>query len=91
MASKCPELILWNGTPTQLENNHLALSKFMEFDTYEMKMILTKCPKIFMQQDTDYIQGISCYFTSLPLASIHYFVRGHKIKQKGFIPTIMNI
>ena len=64
VASKCPELILWNGTPTQLENNHLALSKFMEFDTYEMKMILTKCPKIFMQQDTDYIQGISCYFTT---------------------------
>ena len=64
VASKCPELILWNGTPTQLENNHLALSKFMEFDRYEMKMILTKCPKIFMQQDTDYIQGISCYFTT---------------------------
>jgi len=56
VASKCPELILWNGTPTQLENNHLALSKFMEFDSYEMKTILTKCPKIFMQQDTDYIQ-----------------------------------
>ena len=72
VASKCPELILWNGTPTQLENNHLALSKFMEFDTYEMKMILTKCPKIFMQQDTDYIQGISCYFAPTLTATLHH-------------------
>ena len=61
VASKCPELILWSGTPTQLENNHLALSRFMDFDTDEMKMILTKCPKIFMQQDTDYIQAKSLY------------------------------
>ena len=63
VASKCPELILWSGTPTQLENNHLALSRFMDFDTDEMKMILTKCPKIFMQQDTDYIQAKSLYIS----------------------------
>ena len=63
VASKCPELILWKGTPTQLENNYLALSKFMEFNRYEMKIILTKCPKIFMQQDTDYIQAKSLYIS----------------------------
>ena len=59
VACKCPELVLWNGTPTQLENNHLALSEFMGFEVQDMKAILTKCPKLFMQRDTEFIQGIS--------------------------------
>jgi len=56
VACKCPELVLWNGTPTQLENNHLALSEFMGFEVQDMKAILTKCPKLFMQRDTEFIQ-----------------------------------
>ena len=56
VASTCPQLVLWKGTPTQLENNHLALSKFLEFERDDLKKMLIKCPKIFMQKDTEFIQ-----------------------------------
>ena len=56
VASTCPQLVIWKGTPTQLENNHLVLSKFLEFERDDLKKMLIRCPKIFMQRDTEFIQ-----------------------------------
>jgi len=56
VSSTCPELVLWKGTPTQLEDNHLALAKFMDFSNEDLKEIIIKCPQLFMQEDTDFIQ-----------------------------------
>jgi len=51
-----PQLVLWKGTPTQLENNHLALAKFMDFSYEDLRKILIQCPELFIQEDTDFIQ-----------------------------------
>jgi len=56
VASTCPQLVIWKGTPTQLENNHLVLSKVLDFERDDLKKLLIRCPKIFMQRDTEFIQ-----------------------------------
>jgi len=56
ISSTCPQLVLWKGTPTQLENNHMALSGFMDFSNEDLKKIIINCPDLFMQEDTEFIQ-----------------------------------
>ncbi len=56
VASSCPNLIIWKGTPNQLENNHLVVTDLMGFEKKETQRMLLKCPQLFMEKDTDTIQ-----------------------------------
>ena len=58
VTSTCPQVVLWKGTPSQLENNHTALKDSMGFTKLEVAKILKKSPELLMADDTDNIQDI---------------------------------
>ena len=56
VTTACPQLILWKGTPTQLENNYMILRDCMGFNSKELGKLVKTTPKLFMAKDTDVIQ-----------------------------------
>ena len=56
LASTCPNLVIWKGTPTQVEYNTLDLDHAMGFKRYQIKSIVKKAPKVFMENDSETIQ-----------------------------------
>ena len=58
VTSTCPQIVLWKGTPSQLENNNIALIDSMGFTKLELAKILKKSPEVLMAHDTDIIQDI---------------------------------
>jgi len=56
LASTCPKLIIWKGTPEQVENNQMDLKHAMGFTDLEMRKILLTTPKVFMEKDSETIQ-----------------------------------
>ena len=57
LASTCPQLVIWKGTPTQVENNLMDLKHAMGFKYQEIKDILLRAPNVFMEQDSETIQN----------------------------------
>merc|ERR1712218_90177 len=56
VVTKYPKLIIWKGTPSQLQINHLALQDFMGFRTDHLSKLVKNAPQLFMARDTDIIQ-----------------------------------
>ena len=56
LASTCPKLIIWKGTPEQVENNQMDLKHAMGFTDVEVRKILLTTPKVFMEKDSETIQ-----------------------------------
>ena len=56
VTESCPHLILWEGTPTQLENNYMALKHSMGFSATELSKLAKNAPNMLMAEDTDLIQ-----------------------------------
>jgi len=56
VASLCPQIVLWEGTFTQLEDNYLAVKDWMGFEPAQLKKVLTTTPQVFLEKDTDIIQ-----------------------------------
>jgi len=55
LATSCPELIVWEGTPRQVRRLILAVEGEMGFSKEESKFLLLDCPDIYMQRDEERI------------------------------------
>jgi mTERF domain-containing protein len=56
VTNSCPNLVIWEGTPNQLENNQIAFCDNLGFTLSETQNILQLAPELFMEQDTQTIQ-----------------------------------